>query len=86
MAQILEVLHLPDQNRVPEMEIRCGWIEAHLHDEGLTGLLGTLQLCPQLAQPDDVDTTPGEYAACSSMVIITIMKGTAHGRGILRAR
>src|SRR5450830_1021602 len=48
VPEALEVPHLPEDDRVPEMEVRRGRIEAHLHEQGLAGLRGADELLLQL--------------------------------------
>ena len=48
VPEALEVPHLPEDDRVPEVEIRRGRIEAHLHEQGLAGLRGADELLLQL--------------------------------------
>ena len=58
MAQILKMLHLADQHRVPEMQVGRRRIEPHLHGQGTAGL----QTLPQVVQPDDIDAPLREAA------------------------
>ena len=51
MTEILEVLHLPDQHRVAEMQIGRRRVEADLDDERPA----ERQPSAKVVQPDDVD-------------------------------
>jgi hypothetical protein len=53
VTQILEVFHFPDQYRVPEVDIRCGRIEAGLDAQRLSGFLRAFQLGDQLFFAND---------------------------------
>src|SRR5690606_11874625 len=57
VPQILEVLHLPDQHRVAEVQIGRCRVEADLDHQRLTGGCRPLQLRPKLTRADDVHTS-----------------------------
>ncbi len=42
MAQVLEMFHLLDQNRMAEMQIRCRWIKTSLDLERFSAFSGFL--------------------------------------------
>jgi hypothetical protein len=62
VTEILEVLHLPEEHGVTEMQIGRGGVEADLHDQRLTGLLRSFELRAQFFPADDVDASFGEIA------------------------
>ena len=53
MAKILKVFHLPDQDRVANMNIRSRGVEAGLHAQWLSGFLRPFELVDQLLLADD---------------------------------
>ena len=55
MSQILKVLHLPDQNRVADMDVRGCGIETGLDPQRLSGFLRALELLDQFFFADDLD-------------------------------
>ncbi len=55
VAQILEVLHLADEHRVPEMQIGRSRIEPDFHDQRLAGGRESFELDAQLGCANDVD-------------------------------
>jgi hypothetical protein len=55
------VLHLPNQDDVPEVQIRRRGIEADLHDQRPSGRLRSLELRSKLRGADDVYTAFRQY-------------------------
>src|SRR5262249_41722669 len=58
VSQILKVLHLPDQNRVADMDVRCCGVETGLNSQRLSGFLRALELLDQFFFGDDLDRDP----------------------------
>src|SRR5262249_50325113 len=58
VAEILEVFHLPDQDGMSHMDIRCGRIETSLDAQGFAVNLRAFQFLAQLFFANDVDRTP----------------------------
>jgi hypothetical protein len=54
VTQALEVAQFADRDRVPEVQLRHGGVEALFHDPGLVGLERALQLAFQLLEGDDL--------------------------------
>src|SRR5215475_5941488 len=55
MAEILEVFHLPDEDRMADVNVGCGRVESGFDPERLAGLLRALQLFEQFLFTDDFD-------------------------------
>jgi hypothetical protein len=53
VPQVLEVLHLAQQDGVAQMQVGRSWIEAGLDAEGLAIFFGLLKLVRQFADRDD---------------------------------
>ena len=60
VPEILKVLHLPNEHRVTEMEVRRGGVEAHLHDERPAARGRPFELEPKLRRSDDVHAALGQ--------------------------
>src|SRR6185295_10409286 len=57
VSQILKVLHLPNQHRVTDVDVRRRWIEARFDPQRFSGLLRAFQLRNQFLFADDFDRT-----------------------------
>ena len=60
MPEILKVLHLADQDCVPQMDVRCGRIETGFHLQGPTCLLRLPQAFNEVFGTDDLDNSLGQ--------------------------
>jgi hypothetical protein len=60
VPELLEVLHLPDDDGVTEVDVGSGGIEADLHRQRPPLLRRPLQLCLQVLPLDQVDRSLGE--------------------------
>ncbi len=56
MAAVLEHAQAPDRDRVPEVEVGGGWVDAELHAQRRTAL----DLLAELGFGDDVDGVGGQ--------------------------
>ena len=58
VSKVLEMLHLPDKDRMAEMNVRRCGIETSLHPQWFSGFLRALQLLDQFFLTDDLDGAP----------------------------
>ena len=74
MAEFLELPHLVDEHRVPEMQIRRGGIEARLDAQRLAASSFRQQL--RLEQQSDVPRFSSASCSCCSMIPILRRRAT----------
>ena len=60
MPEVLEVLHLPEEHGVAQVQVGRRRVEADLDGERATGVRRAFELGLQFGEPDDVDAALGE--------------------------